>query len=188
VTSLRSAAAAAAARLHAAGLGLDDARRDAVLLARTALGWDAAAWLVRQHDPAPAAFSDRFESMLARRVLREPMAHIIGEREFYGRTFIVSPDVLVPRPETEFVVEAALAGQAPGTVVDIGTGSGCLAVTLALEWAGARIVATDISESALRMAHRNAERHGVAQRIEFRPGALLAGFSGIADLIVSNPP
>jgi release factor glutamine methyltransferase len=105
---------------------------------------------------------------------------------------MVTPDVLIPRPETELIVEEALelfpAGHAPGVIIDVGTGSGCLAVALALEFPEARVIATDISEAALGVARRNAEANGVADRIDFRTGNLLEPVTEAADLIVSNPP
>ena len=123
------------------------------------------------------------------------MAYIRGWQEFWGRDFIVSPATLIPRPETELIVEEAarLHGRPglqsrPLSIIDIGTGSGCLAVTLAAERPDAQVVATDISGEALAIARANAARHGVANRIEFREGPYLAGASGPFDLIVSNPP
>src|SRR5437016_1754747 len=107
--SMSSAVSAAAARLVAAGLSEADARRDAALLARCVLGWDAARWLTYQHEPAPPGFEEAFDRLISRRSTREPVAYITGEREFYGRGFLVTPAVLIPRPETEFVVEEALA-------------------------------------------------------------------------------
>lgn len=189
----------AANRLMAAGLSIDDARREAALLARLVLGWDAAAWLTHQHQPAPSGFQDAFDRLIARRASREPMAYLIGQREFYGRPFQVTPDVLIPRPETEFVIDEVIGltrarrdpdagGRSPRVIVDIGTGSGCIAVTLALELPQAKLLATDTSAGALRVAQDNARRHGVADRIEFRHGPFLAGFADPVDLVVSNPP
>ena len=129
------------------------------------------------------------------------MQYLTGRQEFWGLEFEVNPSVLIPRPETEHVVEVALARLGarradPLTVADVGTGSGCLAVALARELPQARIVATDISPAALEVARRNAARHGVADRIEFRRAnflrTYLAGFDArikrCFDLIVSNPP
>jgi release factor glutamine methyltransferase len=132
--------------------------------------------------------------VLARRAAREPIAYILGEREFYGRLFAVSRAVLVPRPETELVVDRARAwwsGRAhrdASTIVDVGTGSGCLAVTLALECPGAHVIATDVSADALTIAAANAARHGASEQIDFREAPLAAGLQGVADLIVANPP
>lgn len=177
--------------LTAAGIRPQDAALDAEVLARKVLGCDRAGFLVRLRDEEPAVFAEAYGALVDRRCRREPVAYIVGEREFWGLPFEVTPDVLIPRPETELIVEAALelfpGGRAPGVVVDAGTGSGCLAVALALEFDGARVVATDISEAALAVARRNAARNG-AGRIEFRAGDLLDPLTESADLIVSNPP
>ena len=194
--------AAAVARgrriLEGAGLSAQDARQDAGLLARWVLGWDAATWLLRSRETPPRGFLERFLPVIERRARREPIAYIVGEREFYGRSFLVSPGVLIPRPETELVVEEALAALAgagtsnsacqPPTVVDVGTGSGCLAITLALERPGARVIATDISEPALAVARQNACRLDAGDRVTFMHGAFLAQTEGAVDLIVANPP
>lgn len=193
----------AARTLAGAGIPADDARRDAALLARTQLGWSHAHWLGYSDDDAPAGFAMAFDTLIARRAAREPVSQIVGSREFYGREFRVTRDVLTPRPETELIIEHALAWlTAYGSrltaddsrltirprVVDVGTGSGCLAVTLALEHPAADIVATDVSAAALAIARENAARHRVADRIEFRETSLLDGVDAPLDLIVSNPP
>jgi release factor glutamine methyltransferase len=176
----------------------DDARRDAGVLVRHLLGWDMAAWLTHQRDPFPDSLGDALAHLVARRRAGEPVAYITGEKEFYGRPFIVSPDVLIPRPETELLVEHALAAvddamagigrrSTPAVVLDVGTGSGCIAVTLAVERPGAQITATDISEAALGVARANAARHGVDQRVTFRHGSLTGGATDV-DVVVSNPP
>jgi release factor glutamine methyltransferase len=193
--------AAATARLEAAGLPSDEARQSAVVLAAHALGWDRASLLVGMRDSPPAPFPAAYERLVARRASREPVAYITGEREFYGRLFAVTRDVLIPRPETELLVDEALrwprshagdttsaAGGPRPVIVDVGTGCGCLAITLALECPGARIIATDISEPALAVARQNADRFGVLDRIQFRRGSLLAAVAGPVDLVVSNPP
>jgi release factor glutamine methyltransferase len=178
--------------LMEAGIDPDEAAIDAEVLARHALGWDRAQLLTAWRDPVPAALAPAFDPLLQRRLAREPVAYIIGRREFWGRDFAVTPAVLVPRPETEIIVEEALdqarGGAATGIIVDVGTGSGCLAVTLAIEFPRARVVATDISPAALEVARRNAERHGVAARIAFLEADVLEGTGVRADLIVSNPP
>jgi release factor glutamine methyltransferase len=186
-------ASGAARRLEQAGLAPDDARIDAAVLARAALGWDTARWLAEQRMEAPAAFAARFDESIARRARREPVAYITGTREFFGRPFLVTPAVLIPRPETEVVVTSALAcldeiaEQAP-LVVDVGTGSGCLAITLAAERPGLRVVGTDVSASALQVAAANASRLGVSSRVTFREAQLLSGVDERPHLIVSNPP
>jgi release factor glutamine methyltransferase len=193
--SLVAAASEGAQRLLAAGVQAVEADRDAVVLARAVLAWDVARWLADSHRQSPSPdFEAAFAAAIDRRAAREPVAYILGEREFYGRPFLVSKAVLVPRPETEMVVDRALAlvaanhGQPTATILDLGTGSGCLAITLALECPVARIVATDISPAALEVAAANAVRHCVAHRIEFRRGSLVAGLNDPADLIVTNPP
>ena len=195
--SLAAAVARAREKLVHAGLSAEEAARDAALLARFALDWTAAEWLVRRDERAPAGFADRLASLVSRRAAREPIAYLTGEREFYGRRFAVTRDVLIPRPETELVVEQALRGlarpPAPESggrplVADVGTGSGCLAVTLALECPLARVLATDVSAAALEVAKANAERLGALGRVEFRHGAYLGGAMGPFDLIVANLP
>jgi release factor glutamine methyltransferase len=180
-------------RLVNAGLAPDLAAVDAEVLAREALAWDRAQYLARRGDPAPDGFAARFDELISRREAREPVSQILGRREFWGREFIVTRDVLTPRPETELIVEAVLerwpAGSGgPHRVADIGTGSGCLAVTLALEWPGASLVATDISEPALRVARANVERYGLRQRVLLVRGDLADSLAPGLDLIVSNPP
>lgn len=177
--------------IAAAGVRPQDAALDAEVLARTVLQCDRASLVVRLRDEEPAEFSAAYAPLVARRSLREPMAYIVGEREFWGRRFEVTPGVLIPRPETELIVEEALSlfrDRAPGCIIDLGTGSGCLAVSLAGEFPDARVIATDISMAALGVARRNAAMNGVEARIDFRLADLLDGVSECADLIVSNPP
>jgi release factor glutamine methyltransferase len=136
--------------------------------------------------------------MVARRGAGEPLQYITGHQEFYGLDFLVTPSVLIPRPETEFLVEAALkviraAGLESPLIADVGTGSGCIAIALATEIARARVIAIDISRAALDVARRNGERLGVGDRIEFLEGDFLgplarADLAGKLDLIASNPP
>jgi release factor glutamine methyltransferase len=177
--------------IAAAGIRPEDAALDAEVLARKVLGCDRAGFVVRLRDEEPAVFAETFGALVERRCRREPVAYIVGEREFWGLPFEVTPAVLIPRPETELIVEEALelfaGGPGPGVIVDAGTGSGCLAVALALEFRDARVIATDISEAALAVARRNAARNG-AGRIDFRAGDLLDPITEPADLIVSNPP
>jgi release factor glutamine methyltransferase len=177
--------------LEAAGLTPADARLDAEVLARHALGWDRARLVTDGRAPMPADAVARYAAWIDRRAAREPVAFITGVREFWGLEFEVSRDVLIPRPETELIVEAVLQRRAPGiprTIVDVGTGSGCLAVVLAREYRDAKVIATDISEAALAVAGRNARRHAVEDRIRFVRGDLLDAVQGQADVIVSNPP
>ena len=175
----------------AAGIYEADASLDVDLYARTILGWDRARLLTQQGSAAPPALEPRFSEWIARREQREPSAYIVGMREFWGLDFAVTPAVLIPRPETEFIIEEALpllrARNAP-RAADIGTGSGCLAVTLAHEVAGCQVVASDLSAEALVVARRNAERHGVETRVQFVNVSYLDGVDGPFDVIVANPP
>lgn len=175
-----------------AGWQLEDARRDVAVLARHLLGWDAAAWLTGQRDPVSDAVAHELDRLVARRARGEPVAYLTGDREFYGRPFRVSPAVLIPRPETELLVERALAAidaRRDGTisVVDVGTGSGCIAVTIALERPAAQVLATDVSRDALEVARANAARLGAVQRVRFTHDTL-TGPADAVDVIVSNPP
>ncbi|HSL22154.1 MAG TPA: peptide chain release factor N(5)-glutamine methyltransferase [Vicinamibacterales bacterium] len=189
MTSLHEHTKAAAARLKAAGIPPEEAELDAQLLAARVLGWDRTRLVTSWRDAAPDRFASRFEELVGRRERREPIAQIVGSREFWGLEFEVTREVLTPRPETEGVVEAALAHtRRARAIVDVGTGTGCLAVALAREFPDARIIAVDISDAALRVASRNAARHGVAERIELRQSDQLDAVRGPADLIVSNPP
>jgi release factor glutamine methyltransferase len=185
----------ARARLCRAGVPDAEADLDARLLARHALGWDAVRLLSSYADAAPHGFGERFEAIVARRAAREPMAYITGTQEFWGLSFEVTAAVLIPRPETEIIVEAALelfpVRDQPLRIADVGTGSGCLAIALASERPHARVAAIDVSAAALEVAARNAARHRVDGRVAFVHGNLLdnetlerPGF----DLIVSNPP
>jgi release factor glutamine methyltransferase len=190
--SIYACVAAARVRLQNAGIASDEAELDARLLAEHLLSWDTAHYFASGHGQAPPGFSARFEVLIGRRVRREPLAYIIGRQEFWGLAFEVSPAVLIPRPESELVVEAAL--EVAGTreqslsVADACTGSGCLGIALAYERPQARIIATDLSDRAIEVARRNAARHGVEERIEFVRIDLLETLDGPFDLIVSNPP
>lgn len=152
------------------------------------------AWLLaHREENLRETDASRYVELLARAAAGEPLAHLTGEREFYGLAFTVTPDVLVPRPETEAVVEAALKwlerhklGQPH--LVDVGTGSGAIAVTLALKVPQARVMAVEISPAAMDIARHNAERHGVAGRMDFVIGNLLAGLAGPFDVITANLP
>lgn len=178
--------------LSQAGIAAEEAALDAEVLARHVLDCDRATLLTRARDPLPSAFTRLFQGLVSRRARREPLAYIVGHREFWGLEFDVTPAVLIPRPETELIVEEALASlprrDLVRHIVDVGTGSGCLAVTLAVEFPAARITATDTSRDALAVAYRNAERHNVIGRITFTQADVLENISGLADLIVSNPP
>jgi release factor glutamine methyltransferase len=178
--------------LRTAGIPDDEAGLDARVLAQHLLGWDAARLLAGQAGPPPPGFADRYASCVARRAAREPVAYITGRREFWGLELRVTPDVLIPRPESEIIVEAALDlfPEREGAVraADVGTGSGCLAIALAVERPGWTIDAVDRSAAALIVAARNAHEHGAAGRIRFLEGDLLEPLEGEYQIIVSNPP
>jgi release factor glutamine methyltransferase len=189
--SLHERIATARQTLVDAGLPAADAALDAEVLARHVLGWDRTELLTRLNESAPDGFVDRYLPLIARRAGREPIAYIVGHREFWGLEFEVTPDVLIPRPETEVLVEETLAFtrfRPPRLVIDVGTGSGCIVVSLARELTTTRFIATDISDRALAVARRNALTHAVGNRIQFRHSDLLTGIVDHADLIVSNPP
>jgi|AMFO01.1.fsa_nt_gi protein-(glutamine-N5) methyltransferase, release factor-specific len=183
----------AAGRLQVCGV--ETPRLDAELLLAHALRRDRAWLFAHAHEAAPAAAGEVFKALLSRRVAREPMAYILGCKEFWSREFTVSPAVLIPRPETEHLIEAALAffpdRHRRLRCCDIGTGSGCLAVTLACEYPQSQITATDLSAEALEVARANAEHHGVGERMRWRCGDLFAALhaeDGPFDLIICNPP
>jgi release factor glutamine methyltransferase len=174
-----------------AGISEPDAALDAEVLARHVLECDRATLVTRRRDSIPTAFDRLYQPLIARRAAREPIAYIVGHKEFWGLELEVTPDVLIPRPETELVVEEAIAIASrtlTRRIIDVGTGSGCLAIALAIEFSAARIVATDISSDALAVATRNAERHRVIGRVSFVETDLLCDLADTAHLIVSNPP
>ena len=188
---LRDAAVALAAA------GIDNVRFEARLLLAHAAGLSAEQLIARGAEPAPAAVAERLRELAARRVLREPMAYILGEREFWGLPFKVSPAVLVPRPDSETLIEAALAlmpdRQRPWRIVDLGLGSGCLLLTLLREYPAARGVGLELSEEALAVAQANAEALEVAARArlvsgDWRQPDWQQRLGGPFDLLVSNPP
>jgi release factor glutamine methyltransferase len=185
------AAVRARALLTDVGLLPETATLDADLLARHAAGWDLATWLVRRADSADAGFLERYEHLIRRRLTREPVAYIRGVQEFWGREFVVTPDVLIPRPETELLIELAgnyLQGRQQTRVLDLGTGTGCIAITLALEHPLANVFASDISAAALAVARQNAARLGAIEGVRFIHGSLFATTPRPVDLVVTNPP
>ena len=190
--SIHIQVAAARRRLREAGISQTESDLDARLLAQHVLGWTTERFLSDGHAQAPDGFLSQYHTLVERRITREPLAYIVGAREFWGLELEVTPDVLIPRPATELIVEAILElfpdRTAPLTVADICTGCGCVAVAIAHERPASRIVATDISPEALEVARRNAARHGVSDRIAFRHGDLLHGVDGPLDAIVANPP
>jgi release factor glutamine methyltransferase len=177
--------------------GLENSRLDAEVLLRHTLDMEREQLYMNGDATISPGQEAKFRELVARRSRREPVAYITGHKEFWSLDFLVTPAVLIPRPETELLVEVALryarqlAIESSVKVLDIGTGSGAISVCLAKELAAAQIVAVDISPVALAVARVNAERHGVADRIRFLPGDLFAPLKPppkTFDLIVSNPP
>ena len=178
--------------------GVDSAPLEARLLMAHALGMASDQLLLSPDMAVPPEAESRFSEALRRRLTREPLFYILGEREFYGLALHVDSRALIPRPETELLVEEALAvvragkpEQRDGTgleIADIGTGSGCVVVALATQLPGARFFAADLAAEALEVALINAERHGVADRITFAQGDLLEPLPGPMHIIVANPP
>ena len=189
-TDARSAIAHARTRLQEAGV--DEAALEADVLVRHVLGLERVDLLARAETPVAPAQSAALEGLLARRLRREPLAYVLGRREFHGLDFRVTSAVMVPRPETETLVEEALAWAGgrptPITVADVGTGSGCIVVTLAVGLPNVRFLATDASPAALAVAEGNARRHGVAERVRLLSGHLLQPLPCPVDLIVANLP
>ena len=210
--TLHDTLAGARARLVAANFSQVEASIDVDLYARTILGWDRVKLLTDLLEAPPEELEPTLSEWITRRARYEPTAYIVGAREFWGLDFLVTPAVLVPRPETEFIVEEALLllrtpsgdaqartaapDQAPGEasaaggarVADIGTGSGCVAIAVAVDAPTCRVVGSDVSDEALAVARANAKRHGVAGRVEFISTSYLDGVDGMFDLITANPP
>ncbi|MGQ4275356.1 peptide chain release factor N(5)-glutamine methyltransferase [Terrihabitans sp. B22-R8] len=185
----RALLAEAAERLRMARC--DSPELDARVLMKEALHLSDAELIAAANDPASPEGGIAFEAMIARRVAGEPVARIVGHREFWGLRFDLSAETLVPRPDTETLVEAAISacrGAAPRNVLDFGTGTGCLLIVLLHEFPDAEGLGVDISARALATAQRNAERLGVSGRVRFVQSDWGAGVEGAFDLIVSNPP
>lgn len=173
------------------GLSNQEARTEVELLLTRALGVSKARLVAYPELAEQAAGCSRYQDWLHRRMAGEPVAYLLGEREFFGLAFHVDPAVLIPRPETELLVELALARLPPGqvaSVLDLGTGSGCIAVAIAHSRPRARVVASDVSAAALAVAATNVSRHA-ASNVELRQGDCFEAVAGERfDLIVSNPP
>ncbi len=185
----REAVEAAAGRLAAAGV--PDPQWDALCLWERASGQNRAAYLAHREEPAEAAWQEAFRKLTARREKREPLQHILEEAWFMGLPFYVNGSVLIPRPETELLAEQVLqdCAQAEGLrLLDMCTGSGCLAVSLAVQGHFEQVAAADLSPEALAVARRNAEQNGAA--VEFYQGDLFAGLpqGAVYHVLVSNPP
>src|SRR5688500_9666088 len=173
--------------------GVAEARREAGALLSHVIAGDRTFLISHAEDSIGEGEQRRLEELIARRAAGEPAQYITGTQDFYGRAFRVTPAVLIPRPETELLVEAALqVMNADATVCDVGTGSGCIAVTLLCERVDARAVAVDLSDAALEIALQNAREHAVQDRIEFLVSDCFSGLnestSQLFDLIISNPP
>lgn len=179
------AMAAAAARLRAAGVA--DPGRDARILLAHAARIEATRITLIAPESLAADIAERYEQLIALRAVRIPVSHLLGERDFYGRRFKVSAEVLDPRPETEILIEAALA--APyDRVLDLGTGSGCILITLLGERRNTTGLGTDLSESACLQASANAVLHRVQDRADIQQSDWFDAITGQFDLIVANPP
>jgi len=190
MTTVRKTLAQAAAELTSAGI--DGARLDAEVLLAHALRTSRSGLLMRLRDPLDGDVAAEFSTLVQRRLRREPVAYSVGGREFWSLWFETTPATLIPRPETELVVAAAL-GRISRTnsprVLDVGTGSGCIAVAIAHERTDAALTAIDVSAGALAVARRNASAHAVCERIQFRCEDFRTLAEGESyDLIVSNPP
>ena len=187
-----------ARRLESAGA--DSPRLAAELLLAHALGCDRCALLARPERGVGAAPAGVYADLVRRRAAREPLQHLLGRTEFWSLTFLTDPRALIPRPETELLVEAALALATgvtrtgpPIALAEIGTGTGCVALALARELPGAEIVASDLSTEALALAEENARLHGLSGRVRFIAGDMTApylaeGLGGRFDAALSNPP
>ncbi len=165
----------------------DSPRVEAEMLLMHVVGSSRAGLLTHPERPLTHAQVDEYGELVDDRASGYPLPHLTGEVEFYGLPLEVTPEVLIPRPETEVLVDLALERR-PTSVIDVGTGSGCVAIALATHLSEAEVVAIDISPRALAVARRNAEKHGLGERIRFIVGDLLDRRPGPVDLIVSNPP
>jgi release factor glutamine methyltransferase len=178
-----------------AALGVSSPRLDAELLLSHALGCDRVRLYMDMPRPLDGAELAAVKALVVRRRKREPVAYILGRREFYRRTFEVTQDVLIPRPETEVLVDRALEAlpesASEGKALDLCTGSGAIAISIALERPGLRVDGTDVSEAALAVARRNAQQLGAGERVQFFAGDLFEAVreqGGQYALITANPP
>jgi release factor glutamine methyltransferase len=164
---------------------------DAQTLLAHALGKERTYLIIHYNQILAEDLLATYQALIDRRAAGEPLQYIVGHQEFYGLEFEVTPAVLIPRPETELIIEETIrlaANLSEPLIIDVGTGSGCIAVTLARELETARVIATDISANALQVARRNAQRHGLSDRVQFVETDLLNGLAIKADFILSNPP
>jgi release factor glutamine methyltransferase len=192
VTTIDARIAEGRRRLQGAGIGHDESALDARLLAQAVLGWNATQILTSGNELEPPAFAAQYEELIARRAHREPLAYITGTKEFWDLAFEVSPAVLIPRPETEGLVEAINDlfpdHEALLRLADVCTGSGCVAIAIAFDRPRASVVAADLSRSAVEIARRNTLRHAMSNRVACVQGDLLEPLTGRFDAIVANPP
>ena len=188
VMTVGEATREAALRLRRAGI--DGAALDARILMRLALDVDDAGLILAQPDRLAVDARARFDALIARRERREPVAYIAGRREFWSLDFAVTPATLIPRPDSETLVAAAIEhlGDGAGPVLDLGTGSGCLLLAILCECRGARGVGIDRSAAAIAVARANAERLGLAERVDFVVGDWGEALGRRFAVIVANPP
>jgi release factor glutamine methyltransferase len=170
--------------------GSESARLDAELLTAHSLGLRRLDLYLQYDRPLREDELEPVRALLRRRAAGEPVAYLLGQREFYGRAFTVTPAVLIPRPDTETLIEAALQHRDARRIADVGTGSGCIAITMACEIPDAHVVASDVSTEALDVARENAKRHGVEDRVTFVQGEWTQPLRDHApfDMLLSNPP
>lgn len=174
--------------------GSDEARLEAELLLMHALKTDRVHLYERLQDKMPVRAGNHYRRLLDRRLAHEPVPYIVGHKEFFGLEYQISRSALIPRPETETLVQLTIDfahdryGDERFTIADVGAGSGVIAVALAYELPNARVIATDVSKRALALARRNAERHGVASRIDFVEGDTLAPIEARVEVIAANLP
>ena len=186
---VKEALGAVRGRLGSAGI--EEAGLEAELLLQHMLCLDSVRLFLEHDEPLTPTQAKLLDDLVERRISGEPLAYITGKREFYGREFQVNPEVLIPRPETEHLIEKALeiVSKIPSPVIaDVGTGSGAIAVTLVAEVPGARVFAVDISDPAIDIARLNARRHGVESRITFLFGDLAGPLPGPVDVLIANLP
>ena len=176
-----------------AEVGVDSPRFTAELLLREAMGWSRIQLLTRGDSVVPHEHEERYRGFIRQRSLGMATQYIIGRQEFYGRDFFVTPDVLIPRPETELLVEVVLSVLRDNPenlkLLDLGTGSGCIGLTLAAELPTAEVILSDVSGEALLVAQKNTRRLGLGERVRFVQGDVFAPVADVRfDAIISNPP
>lgn len=173
---------------HLRATAIENPRLEARLLLSTAMEVDGSALLRDPRAPVPEQAASRFAAMLNRRLAHEPMAFVLGHQGFWTLDLLVSPATLIPRADSEAIVEAALQGPAPSRVLDLGTGTGCLLLAVLFEHPGAFGVGVDLSPEAAALAAENARRNGLAARAAFLAGSWAESLAGGFDLVLSNPP